>query len=327
MTTRDERRARLEKLRQEMEAILSEEEEEIVVEHGKEALEGARRRNAKRQPEPLKIPSPPEGGLLPVPEWPKRQDHHWSIIEDRGEIGWPACPRCKSLGKIDPYCNRCGGEGYVCPKCQGDAFVYGDRGLIPCDLCEVAYKREREALRAASGLKGRLLGCSFANFNSDEPGVGESYRKALTWSSNPQYWLTIWGNAGNGKSHLAAAAANRLIEAGRAVEYVTLPELLSYLKQAFNDEEKDSAQDRLERLINIPILVLDDLGAEYMTEWARGEVFKLLNGRYVENKPTMITTNIRPDKMPFRIASRLQEGVIVHNTGKDYRKKISHVGE
>lgn len=315
--TREEREAKLRELAAQMDALLAEEEGEIVAGKAQAELLAARERNNGWKPvERPKPPSIPRAALIPAPDWPERQP------QQAGD--WPRCPRCRALGGVDPGCHKCSGTGYVCPRCLGDAYVYNEAGrVVPCGFCEVAFRRERDKLRSVSGLRGRLLECTFENFDASKAGVAESYRQALHWSGAPSYWLTIYGAPGNGKSHLAAAAANRLIDAGRAVEYVTVPGLLAYLKAAFDRSERDTAQERMERLVNIPVLILDDLGAENRTDWAEAELFNLLNGRSVLALPTMITTNLPPEKMAFRIKSRVSAGVIVCNRGQDYRPHLA----
>jgi len=75
----------------------------------------------------------------------------------------------------------------------------------------------------------------------------------------------LHGPPGNGKTHLAAAAVNRLITQGRAVLFTTAPELLAMIRDGFDAGQAENLIGLCQR---VPWLVVDDLGAERLTDWA-----------------------------------------------------------
>jgi DNA replication protein DnaC len=246
------------------------------------------------------------------------------------------CPRCQALGEIDPYCHRCEGSGEVCPICKGMGYVYTSppgRGSIPCS-CGLAYRRQSQALVAVSALRGRLLECRFNNFSQE--GRAEKAREALqaagNWAKDPVGWLVIYGGKGNGKTHLAAAAANYLIAQGQPVLFVNVPEFLDWLRESYSrpsfDDTEETFAHRFELVRDAPVLILDDLGAESDTAWANEKLYMLLNYRLEMRLPTMITSNLRFEDFPGRLRSRLGEvgfSVLVHNKAPDYRLRTGQV--
>jgi len=246
------------------------------------------------------------------------------------------CSRCQALGEIDPACPRCEGSGVVCAICNGMGYVYASppkRGLVPCS-CGLAYRRQSQALVAVSALRGRLLGCKFSNFKLEGKAreATKTFNAVLGWVKELKGWLVIYGGKGNGKTHLAAAAANHLIARDRPVLFVNVPEFLDWLRESYSHSSFDTSEEsfsrRFELVRDAPVLVLDDLGAESDTPWANEKLYILLNYRLEMCLPTMITSNLRFDDFPGRLRSRLGEAgfsVLVHNPAPDYRLQSGQV--
>lgn len=124
-------------------------------------------------------------------------------------------------------------------------------------------------------------------------------------------WLVLAGSYGCGKTHLAAAIANARIERGQPALFVNAPDFLDYLRAAFAPEADESYAERFELVRNVPLLVLDDLGAESPTPWANEKLYQLLNHRYNAHLPTVITTNHDPETFDPRLTSRLADQKLV----------------
>jgi DNA replication protein DnaC len=246
------------------------------------------------------------------------------------------CPRCQALGEIEPTCPRCEGSGEVCPICKGMGYVYASspqRGLSPCS-CGLAYRRQSQAMVAVSALRGRLLECSFKNFTlaGKAREATKTFNAAVRWAREPAGWLVVHGGKGNGKTHLAAAAANYLIAQDRPVLFVNVPEFLDWLRESYSrpsfDDTEETFTRRFELVRDAPVLILDDLGAESETSWANEKLYILLNYRLEMRLPTMITSNLRFEDFTGRLRSRLGEvgfSIVVHNPAPDYRLRTGKV--
>jgi DNA replication protein DnaC len=91
---------------------------------------------------------------------------------------------------------------------------------------------------------------------------------------------------------------------------VAVPDLLDWLRAAFHPRSDAPYDRRFEEAKLVPFLVLDDLGLESATQWAREKLYQLLNFRYLAKLPTVITTAVPLDqleKLDPRIASRLSD--------------------
>jgi DNA replication protein DnaC len=77
----------------------------------------------------------------------------------------------------------------------------------------------------------------------------------------------------------------------------------------------------LDALTQIDVLILDDLGAEYLTAWAQEQLFVLLNARYLSARTTVLTSNDRPHAFGARLQSRIAEQAqIIWMPISDYRQ-------
>ena len=100
--------------------------------------------------------------------------------------------------------------------------------------------------------------------------------------------LLFWGLTGNGKTFAAACIANALIEQLVDVRMCTFGTILNHLP-GMTAREKD---DYLKSFRTCDLLILDDFGMERRTDYAREQIFGIIDGRYVAKKPTIITTNL-----------------------------------
>ena len=107
---------------------------------------------------------------------------------------------------------------------------------------------------------------------------------------DPHENVLLMGNSGTGKTHLAAAIANYWKEQFRRVIFVTVSDLLDYLRSTFSPDSKASLDKRFLVVRTVPLLVLDDLSLESATPWAREKLAQLLDHRYNARLPTVITT-------------------------------------
>lgn len=132
---------------------------------------------------------------------------------------------------------------------------------------------------------------------------------ARTFAEEPKDWL-VYNSVGygNGKTHLAAAIANTVSQRGEAVVFVMVPDLLDHLRAAFNPASGIRYDKRFDEIKSAPLLVLDDLGTESATAWAREKLYQLFNYRYSARLPTVITTAVPIDQLDPRLATRMLDG-------------------
>ncbi len=159
----------------------------------------------------------------------------------------------------------------------------------------------------------RLAAFTFDNFIPDGVGLTGpdrkslegAYRRAVTWSRDPKGWFVLLGKNGSGKTHLAAAIANERLAKGDRVAFANVPDLLDELRAAYAPDARRRYDDIFRTLAEMPVLILDDLGAQKSSPWAEEKLYQLLNHRHLARALTVITSNVHPKDMEPRIASRI----------------------
>jgi DNA replication protein DnaC len=125
------------------------------------------------------------------------------------------------------------------------------------------------------------------------------------YARDPQGWLVLSGANGCGKTHLAAAIANEWGARGNNVMFIVTPDLLDHLRAAYSPQAMTSYDQRFDTIKRVALLVLDDLGTESATPWAREKLYQLLNYRYNARLPTIITTSAGPYEIEPWLRSRM----------------------
>lgn len=130
---------------------------------------------------------------------------------------------------------------------------------------------------------------------------------ALNYDDMTKKWFVLYGDFGTGKTHLAAAIANHCRSQNQDVLFLTVPDLLDYLRTAFEPDSQITFDKLFNQIRSTSLLVLDDLGTESARPWAQEKLFQILDYRYVGQLPTVITLSKRLDQINPRIVSRLTD--------------------
>lgn len=228
----------------------------------------------------------------------------------------------------------------ICDDCQFDIATVKDckhaghlGKYLRCEkyerYCEMEYKRRCiEKLLGQSGLGKRFAQRRFETFQVTAE-TKPAYDACMAFCDNfseDSKGIRLVGNYGCGKTHLTAAIIHRLAERGIGGIFVVVPELLRAIRRGFNQANEDS--DRLVKLTEeAPLLVLDDLGAEKPSDWVREQLYVIINRRYENMLPTIITTNCSMQELVDRVGQRTVSRIIEMTTpykitASDYRLRV-----
>ena len=217
-------------------------------------------------------------------------------------------------------------ESEVCPRCHGAGFLRRDVALghpdfgkaAPCDCVKAETAESRLTRLQRYSSLGPLTRLTFANLiehgRSTNPRDRDLFHSlvqdAIGFAEEPEGWLLVHGPSGAGKTHVAAAIANRCLERGRPALFVVVPDLLDHLRASYRPDSEMGYDALLEQVRLAPVLILDDLGTQSSTAWAQEKLFQILNHRYNAQLPTVVTTNLSIDRIDERLRMRLTDPAI-----------------
>jgi DNA replication protein DnaC len=247
----------------------------------------------------------------------------------------------ENMGKSDTTKKKTSKKKDVCPICGGIGYVRHERSIDDPDFgvlevceCQRAKKQKESTQRLykVSNLDV-FKDMIFENFDIKGISGGQEINKTLevafnssqNYARNLKGWLLLMGGFGCGKTHLAAAIANQAVSFGVNTLFLTVPDLLDWLRFTFSSHET-TYEKRFEEIRDIPFLVLDDLGTQNATSWAQEKLFQIINHRYIHKLPTVITTNLSWSQIEDRVSSRLQDRELVVKVqidAQDFRNPLS----
>ncbi|MBV7329391.1 ATP-binding protein [Chloroflexi bacterium TSY] len=157
----------------------------------------------------------------------------------------------------------------------------------------------------------------FENFNlnrsdlnaQERTGLKKIVQVAKDFADEPEGWLVLTGDYGCGKTHLAAAIANhQFARSLGSATFVVVPDLLDHLRATFSPMSNTPYDRRFDEIRKAPLLILDDLGTESATPWAKEKLFQILNYRYNAKLPSVITIAEREfDTLERRLLTRIMD--------------------
>ena len=229
---------------------------------------------------------------------------------------------------------------YTCPAC-------GDTGYIGGESCECRLALLEEAALNNLRANSPVGNCTFDNFRLDyypdevdeTTGISPRARMKQVFEFCKEYaedfsldspGLYLWGNTGLGKTHLASAIAGVVAKNGFKVIFDSSSNLLRRLeKEHFSsarDNPNDGAQDEL---INCDLLIIDDFGTEFCTQFTVSAVYNVINSRLNRNLPVIINSNLDIEGVEKAYSQRIASRIIgnyryIQFFGSDIRQIKKH---
>lgn len=227
------------------------------------------------------------------------------------------CKECRDAGFTSgsiSYQAYGSSDKYFCRHCAKGENLFEQWKKEPAQQkCFRAWKQDKidRAIRI-SGVDGVFQNIRLNDIKSESSLAKSCIKYVENWEeirlTGEGYYF--WGNVGAGKTFIASALANELMKA-KLVEvlFIRMPEAAKRVKKSFDSFVKNEDKKLFDRMKDVELLVIDDLGVEKVSEWLIDEMYQIIDFRWRNKKPMIITSNrslddlskVYPEQIPSRI--------------------------
>ena len=219
---------------------------------------------------------------------------------------------------------------YSCPDCHDTGFIGGK-------YCACVHRAAKEKTRSRLSEFAPFDECTFDTFSLEYyDGKNREIMEKKTLKAVLDFCdafpkgenLLFLGKTGLGKTHLSIAVADCIINKGYNVFYISAGHAVTKLEnEKFGKNDQDSGFS--ETLTDCDLLVLDDLGTEFSSTFSRAAIYEIINERILQNKSTIISTNLSIGEIEERYSERLSSRFIGNYKalpflGEDIRQKKAY---
>lgn len=226
---------------------------------------------------------------------------------------------------------------YTCLVCKDTAYVEKEGKTVYCscflDLLKKCACEEINKLSPLSLSTFESFNLEYYPYDSNKDGVSPYSRMSKIFNYCRNFARTfdgagrsllMRGTTGLGKTHLSLAIANEVLQKGYYAVYVSAPSILSKLENAHFNYDNAEEERLMQTLCDCDLLIIDDLGTEFATQYTKAAIYNIFNNRLLKNKPVIINTNMTirelEDTYSQRFVSRLMsECDKLDFIGKDIR--------
>jgi len=214
-----------------------------------------------------------------------------------------------------------------CPKCHGTGYYIEFEGdvqyAVECQ-CGIRKKTILQNQLKFAEIPEMYKECTFANLRSNVYRLPESKEIFIQAAKAVKYWIENIGEMqeqgmglyicsgvkGSGKTRFACSMANELIQKyQKSVKFTTSLRILEEIKSTWSSRDNATESKLIRNLTYADILIIDDFGADSGRDWINEKFYGIINGRYVDRKITIFTSNYRISQLPYddRITNRILE--------------------
>lgn len=226
---------------------------------------------------------------------------------------------------------------YFCPLCS-DTGYNQEQKLCSCLKSELTSRALNEA-----NLSKHMAGQTFDKFNlsyydneiKNASGLGSRDNAATILRSCKRFVnefdtsdtnFLFYGKSGLGKTFLSSAIATELLKKGKDVLYISANSLFPMLEDLHFGRGDEKSRYIAEKVLDADLLILDDLGSEFITQFTTSEFFRIMNQRLLTGKKMVFSTNLDFSEITNTYSERIVSRIIgyfenIYFFGEDIRKK------
>lgn len=185
-----------------------------------------------------------------------------------------------------------------------------------------------------SGIEKRFIHSTFREIEAQgvPNDIRKNYAKAKEYAENfPKYFdkgvgVMFMGKVGRLKTTMAVAIAQSVMRTGYSAYFISMAELLDRMISMSKNHDRTELYHFENMISDTSLLILDDLGMEYPSDWVLNKVDAIVTKRYNKMLPLIITTNLTPDQIDSRYMQRIYDRLkstsfVLIETGESLREK------
>lgn len=194
----------------------------------------------------------------------------------------------------------------ACPKCEEEK----NKAEAEAERIEheAMYQRRLLSDRVAAGLGKRHIDCTFENYKTDTAQKELALTKAKSYIEGvfdgAGNCLVMAGKVGTGKTHLAAAMVNAMVEKGRSCQLIKMSEMIRRLKSTWSRSSNQSESDLIDFYSSVSLLIVDEIGIQFGSDTEKLLLSEIIDNRYQAIFPTVLISNLDTDGIKSCIGER-----------------------
>lgn len=197
-----------------------------------------------------------------------------------------------------------------CPFCSAEAKARHEREEMERDAAMKL--RDWERRLGECGIPERFKNRTLENYkvtNSGQRSALDFAKQYLEAIKKPQTGTSaiLCGKPGTGKTHLSVAIGIEAMKAGKMVLFTTVQRAVRRVKDSWRKESQESESEAIALLTEPDLLILDEIGVQFGSDFEKNLLFDILNERYEKNKPTLLLSNLTVSEVKAFLGERVYD--------------------